>query len=284
MLLKLIKYDLKSTYAKILLTFLVFVLICIVAPLLLVQFQKPAAFVYVGITGGLGCVAMYVLMMVFLFQRYNSNFYSSEGYLMFSLPTDGKRLLTSKLLVAVIWFVLGSALIICGVSTLIYVFSFEPKLAKLFTQLFKELFGSLEINLDTVSCTLVSGLLSTILCILEIYFAISVSKLPLWGKCGVLMGFVTYFVVNVLQSLPNLLIYGIGAYNREFTTGFMTGFTSGLNGVKYSTGDDKIAIGHVISAAYSWKYEWGTLLIATVFCALLFLAITWLLNRKTSLK
>jgi hypothetical protein len=284
MLLKLIKYDLKSTYAKILLTFLIFIVACIAAPLLLVQFQKTAAFVCAVFTGGLGCTAMYVLVMVFVFMRYHSNLYAGEGYLMFSLPTDGKRLLTSKLLVAVIWFILAYALLICGLVVMFYVFSFDSQFAKIFT----ELFGSLEITPDTVSCALVSGMVGTVLCILDIYFSISVSKLPVWRKCGVLMGFVTYFAVGILHFLLGLLINGFATHFKNFKEGFTEGFAAGLtveaNGVKNSNIGDKITVGQALSSAYSWKYEWENILISSVFCVLLFIAITWLLNRKTNLK
>jgi hypothetical protein len=274
MLLKLIKYDMKSTYAKILLTFLVFALVCIVAPLLLVQFQKTGAFVYVTLTGTFGCITMLVLIFIFLFQRYSSNLYSSEGYLMFALPTDGKRLLASKLLVAVIWFLLGSALFVGGLAAVLYVFSFEPS----FIKIFSKLFASMEINLNTVSCALVSYIAGSVLFIIEIYFSISFSKLAIWRKFGVLMGFVTFFAVNILESIPNLLNNGLSDFNK----GFKEGVTYSVE--SYAGVSETINIGKIATEAYQWGNAWRDVLIASASCVVLFIATTWLLNRKTSLK
>ena len=187
MLLKLIKYDFKSTYIKMLVTFAVFTLLCIIVPPIIVPFQRIPAFIYLALVIPIAIMALFILTLVFIFQRYNSNLYSNEGYLMFTLPTNGNKLLASKLIVAFVWITSG-VLLMCGsFGIMAYVISFQPEVAKAMP----EILSKIRFGFSTVVMMIVEYLISTILCVLQIYFAISVSKLPLWHKCGVLMGFVT---------------------------------------------------------------------------------------------
>lgn len=267
MLLKLIKYDLKATYAKMILTFAAFTIICIITPTVLVQIQNSAAMIFVGLAIPFGIMALFVLTFVFLFQRYNSNFYSSEGYLMFTLPTTGKKLLASKLIAAFIWTVIATALFAGAFGVMFYVFSKQPEFLKLFARLM----GNLEINFSQVVLVAVAFVTGTAAFFLEIYFAISVSKLPVWHKFGVLMGFVTFFGVNLISSIPSWLVNGAQVFNDSLS---------------YSIGNQnkRISFFHMMSDTYSWGSMWVGLLTAAVLSVALFFVISLLLEKKTSLK
>ena len=61
---------------------------------------------FIGIFGSL------VVTEVLVFVRFYKNFYTDEGYLTFTLPVKRSKLLLSKTLNSVIWFVLHTALIL----------------------------------------------------------------------------------------------------------------------------------------------------------------------------
>ena len=61
---------------------------------------------FVGIFGSL------VVTEVLVFVRFYKNFYTDEGYLTFTLPVKRSKLLLSKTLNSIIWFVLHTALIL----------------------------------------------------------------------------------------------------------------------------------------------------------------------------
>jgi len=65
----------------------------------------------------------------------------------------------------------------------------------------------------------VEYLLNIFLNVLIIYFSISISKLPGWKRFSVLAGFVIYFVINILSSIPAFIFKNV-AIEAKTTAGF----------------------------------------------------------------
>jgi hypothetical protein len=267
MLPKLIKNDFKSTYTRMLMTFAVFTLLCIIIPLVIIQFQKTAAILYVSLACSLGTMALFILTFVFLFVRYNSNLYSNEGYLMFTLPTKGRNLLLSKLITSFIWITIATVIAFVSIGVMFYAYSTEPEIARVFSKIF----GSFQTTSQAVVLYIIEYILGTFLCFMELFFAITVSKLPLWHKCGVLMGFVTFFVINIMMSIPNWFYQSASNQLNEL-----------ISETVKATGN--ITIFSSLSSVYTWSNEWLSVLTSVIFCVLLFVGTTLLIEKKTSLK
>jgi hypothetical protein len=270
MLLKLIKYDFKSTYVKMLTVFAVFVLVCIIVPPVIAAFNTMAAIIYLAVAVSCGNVALFIIVYIFIFQNYGSNLYGNEGYLMFTLPTNGKKLLSSKLIAAIVWIMAAIALSIASLLVMVQILKLEPNAIKGFTVVF----GSIEdirISLGAVFLCIFEFVLAMVLFCMEVYFSISVAKLPLWHKLGGLMGFVTFFAVNLLSSVPDWI------YNNV------------ASDLKLQLNDSIANSGHVtvidsISAASVSGVDWVSVLTSVIMCVALFFATSYLLDKKTSLK
>ena len=247
MLLKLLKYELKSNYLKFLGIFLIYILL---VSILLIFFRNHSEMNIAIIT--IAIIALCVITCIIIFQRYNSNLYGNEGYLMFSLPVNGSCLLMSKFIAALIWTTAVTILIVPAIILLILCYDNTDFIGHVIKLLNDDIGYSVIFALESI--------IGSILSVISIYFSISVSKLPLWRKFGVLMGFVTYGVVNVLCSVPTLIS------NKSIkVSGTSNSFTAALS-----------------------SYSSQTLIvqfIADLFILIaLFLATAYLLEKRTSLK
>ena len=192
MLLKLLKYELKSNYLKFLGIFLIYTLLIAI---LLIFFRSHSemniAIIIVAI------ITLCVIACIIIFQRYNSNLYGNEGYLMFTLPVNGSCLLMSKFIAALIWSTAVTILIVPTVILLLLCYDNSDSIGRMV--------NFINADLGYAVIYVLESILGGILSVLSIYFSISVSKLALWRKFGVLMGFVTYGVVNFICSIPTIL-------------------------------------------------------------------------------
>jgi hypothetical protein len=251
MLLKLLKYELRASYARILAAFAVYTLIFLPSVLFFRQNELLLALLIM-----LGVVGLPVITFLTIFQRYNTNLYHSEGYLMFTLPVGGKKLLASKMLAAALWSLL---LAVMSAAYLAVYFAAAGLWAKILPEVAKAaLPPSFWLSLA------LGWVVSLFLGVLEIYFAISFSKLPVFRKFGVPVGFVAYFVLNSLPSVP-VLLFGYFHPVRAAAA------TDGLRFVDMLR--DMVPAFNGVQTAVNLVFAVG-----------LFFATAWLLENKTSLR
>jgi len=244
MLIKLIKYEIKSTYAKFV---TVFTLYIILAAIVIIFLRDRAYIIQPFFT--IALITLSVITILTIFQRFNSNLFSSEGYLMFTLPCEGKTLLLSKLLTAVMWIgVLG--IIVVPSTLLAYTLSGGKDLIALVDK-------ALNYNHLLLALIIIVYSIDMVLSLLVIYLSISVSKLTIWRKFGVLAGFGTYFIIDILNGVLSFLFTG------KFKT---LGSTS--IGTEFFTVKSMLIQGVYVSAL----------------CILIFYAIAYLMDRMISLK
>ena len=186
---KLLKYELKSTYKVFLSAFAAYIVFTSVAWLALKGHGQAISMTIMMC----GLTALFVMTFVLLFQRYNSNLYGAEGYLMFTAPASSRILLMSKLVSAIIWI---AALEVVCLYTFVY-FTFMLHMIKL-----PEFLSWIGMHGLSLTSVIVSTFLTVTVSVLAIYFSITVSKLALWRRFGTLMGFVTFFVLSYITTLP----------------------------------------------------------------------------------
>jgi len=251
MLLKLLKYELKSTGSRFLVAFAVY----IGAFAVLFAFFRDNVILVTMFTAS-GLIALVAITMLTMFQRYNANLYGNEGYLMFTLPVKGRELLLSKLISTLIWMI---ALSIVGITSMLC-FAFAYGHIDAFNI---DMIGQVILNNWPYLLVLViEYFLSTLLSIISIYASISVSKLPIWRKFGVLVGFVTYIVIGFLQGIP---IFIMGYFRPLSSTLHIEGFG-------------------IIRGTYSSVVIWTQTGFIIIFCVGLFFGISYLFEKRTSLK
>lgn len=264
MLLKLLKYDMKSTSLKMFMVFAVYAVVCILVPHVIAFFKLNAALIYIVLTAPIGAIALCVLVFVFAFQRYAGNLYGSEGYLMFTLPVKGRMIIVSKIIMAFVWFTVASILSIASFATFFAVAShFSDSVAVAARSI-----GQFLLRFQVMSLVITMCILSTLKFIVQVYFSITVSKLTLWRKLGVLVGILTFIAINYVETIPSFFIKRTSDwfdFDKNVTAEQVT---------------------EVFSKIFSWQNMNLTLplTIDMVFIIAMFVGTVLLVEKKTSLK
>lgn len=154
-------------------------------------------------------VGAFITAFFYIISSYRKELYEDRGYLTFSLPLSGGQILGGKILTALFWyFVIASVTIIY--NGILASLLFKIKWRMIF-DLVREFIGLSGISL------LVSGLISTILTLITIYFAMTLGKVSFKNrKIGgiwfiiflVLNGLVGYLVGKISLALPYFLDLG----------------------------------------------------------------------------
>lgn len=280
MLKKLLKYEFKATgrvYGGLYLAFLA------VAALMGASFQIPALLEHTApiavmmlIYMALG-VAIAVMTVLTIVQRFTRSLLGREGYLMHTLPVSNAQLILSKLISSVVW-------VLCSVLVMLLSFG-------LFS-----LFGA--VNSDILSYLLhhfsgfwaeVSGLLgpvakdygfTLVLMALEWLASLVCSILCVYTACMighwckkyfVAVGIASFVVLNVVQNkVLNLLPYNTG--NVGLNLVFSTAVSD--SGTVYMVTGNK---------AYVWAVL-AALAADLVVCGIYFAATNWLMKNKLDLE
>ncbi len=153
------------------------------------------------------CVAVTVLTVMSVVQRFNHGIAGNEGYLMFTLPVPHDILLASKLLGSLVWS-LASMLVIFLVGVIIGGSVIFAERAFFDWPFLWERIGSLFTEWDLLLPTLLTLLnieLSVELLILIIYLAIMIGQMEQFNKYRVAVAVVAFFAINwgigVLESI-----------------------------------------------------------------------------------
>ncbi len=156
------------------------------------------------------CVAVTVLTVMCVVQRFNHGIAGDEGYLMFTLPVQHDILLTSKLLGALVWS-FASMVVIFLVGVLIGGPSLFVERAFLdwpfLWERISELFVQWDLLLPTL-LTLLNVELSVELFILIIYLAIMIGQMEQFNKYRVAVAVVAFFVINWAIGLLDNVLFG----------------------------------------------------------------------------
>ena len=262
MLIKLVKWDLRATYKKFVAVLVTFALLCIALPGVLFAINTNAAQVCALFTISLGLSALYIVIFVFIVQYYNTSLYSDEGYTTFTLPTAGWRLLLAKMLSALLWMLAASVLILFGMFISFKILETESQIDAVLAPICD--FGRFNaVNWVTMGALLILGSVDFIM---VTYFSITVSKLSIWRKGGVAMGFVTFAVIYIVQTLPAFFLEGDIKFFTETAL------------------QSETAQNVEMSATYTFQRNWISMVVDIAVSLIIYWATTRLLDNTTTLK
>ncbi len=153
--------------------------------------QMTAIMVYTAL-----CVAVAVMTLVIIVQRFYKGLLGQEGYLMFTLPVPTWQLTCSKLLGATIMTIVSG---IVGLLSVMILGANDINWADFFLEA-GTVFSDLGINHVAMGAEVaLAGLASTLASVTQIYLAIALGHLA--NKHRVAMAFVWYIAINVAQSI-----------------------------------------------------------------------------------
>lgn len=202
MLGKLMKYEFKAT-ARVFLPLYAALLAMAAVTKLMFSLQLQAPRVISMALSILLMVAAFVITLILTIQRFYKNLLTDEGYLMFTLPVETGRLINAKLIVAVVWTIVCTAVTFLALSVMAFSgaewravidairgFGFPSADMTLFIAEFVAL----------ILASLISG-------ILTIYASMALSMLS--GKHRVAVSFVFYIGLNTVMQVLLSIILGI---------------------------------------------------------------------------
>ena len=201
MLGKLLKYELKATGRTFLPLYGAILIIAFVNRLIgfgenFGFIQNLAMVVLVSLFIALG-----VMTLVVLIQRFNKNLLGDEGYLMFTLPVKTHSLVSCKLITTLIWTIASGIVAIGCVLILIS----QP-------EMWKEILNAIQLMIQELGNPdlqhmvimgiemVIIGIVNYIIAILTIYTALSTTQIAKFNKHKVPVAFVTFFVLNTFIS------------------------------------------------------------------------------------
>lgn len=268
MLKPLIKYEWKAMAWKYAAPFLVYLAALALGAILIHAGGDARVWGFALIFGGLFALAVVVFLA--FFQRYHRNLYGAEGHLMFTLPVRGEALLFAKLLVSFIWFTIYLVLccvvvLVCG-AVISGIVGLHPD--------FSAIWSAFAANWNEFLLMLLYYIVLVLGSILEIYFAITVAHLELWGKFGKLMGFLSYVVVTVVQYLPFWIIDTVLKVDVSSPNLFTFELTTSAPGKEMVQ----------MVAVPATTAFWVSLAYITAFYVGVFFLTSWLMRRHTSIK
>ena len=92
---------------------------------------------------GVAIVAVCVMSMVVMVQRFYKNLLQDEGYVMMTLPVSAHQHLWSKLIVSAVWFALTLVMVCLACFIMAFDVGFVQQIAAGFRELFQEIFRHL---------------------------------------------------------------------------------------------------------------------------------------------
>lgn len=190
-MLKLIKYELIGSYRQYLLTFLLFLIGCVVCPLLPGYIREIASGFFM-----MAIFAITISIFVNIILAFNRSMFQKPGYLTLTLPVTTNQLIISKVIGASIWSTIAGIVLMIGLSILIFILT-NASINDLF-QVSGMMIGELLKNIPMLLKELLAMISSTILLILSFYFTITLTHTRFIPKYKTLVGIVGYFIVCML--------------------------------------------------------------------------------------
>lgn len=211
MLGKLIKYEYKATARTFIPIYIALLLVAVINRVLRIGNIDVAWGISMIVLVGL-FIALGVLTIIVIVQRFNKNLLGDEGYLMFTLPVKSEQLVASKLIISIVWTTISS---IVAFVTFLILLGEAPLFNEIFTNwniIWTEFTIAVQEQMHVsspilfIAMILAVLLLSYISFIFEIYLSLAAAQLPVFNKNRGVVGFAAFFVINVVLSICSQIL------------------------------------------------------------------------------
>ncbi|MDR1773862.1 MAG: hypothetical protein LBR30_03180 [Clostridioides sp.] len=203
MLGKLIKYEIKSVLRIFLPLYIPIILLSVTLFIDNAFVSSISTLLYMVLF-----VALSVTTFIVIVQRFNKQLLGDEGYLMFTLPVSSKQIILSKLIVAVLFEILSSLVVVLSFCIgMIFISRYFSTDFNEILQMLHSAFNFITGNKTLSGYVALSSIVSIFSSVLFIYFALSLGQLPIFKGRRILgaivSGFVVYLIVLILNTILN---------------------------------------------------------------------------------
>lgn len=196
-MLKLLKYEIIESYRQYLLTFVVFLMLCAITPLVPMFISN-----ILSILVAIAFVGIFIAIFLNVIISFNRSMYKRPGYLTLTLPVRTEKLIGAKLIGSLIWVVISTLVLMIGIMILIMTTGEVSFLE--FTEVTRYSFTYIFNHFDVIAMKLVDALAAIITLILSFYLVITFTKTKFVPKYKTVVGIALYFIGWIL--ITNILI------------------------------------------------------------------------------
>ena len=207
-MLKLLKYEMIQSYRQYFLTLGIFLILCVLAPLLPDFISQVLSSLMIFAMLGIS-----IAVLVNVITNFNRSMYKRPGYLTLTLPVSTEKLVGAKFIGSLIWVFVSSIVLSLGILIIVFLIGNVP-LNTLF-DLFGELLKALGNNFGLVVINLIDSIAMVSSMILSFYAIITLTKTQYFLTLGiflilcVLAPLLPDFISQVLSSLMIFAMLGI---------------------------------------------------------------------------
>lgn len=213
---KLMKYEIRGTYKFVLATILVVALATagiqytfyttmgdiVTGNILVSTFLLPLLAIVI--------IAASIAFIVYIIQSFRKELYEDRGYLTFTLPLSGKKILGAKLITAIFWYVLFG-LVTVGINIVAFRLIFGGAVLRDINFQLSYLIN--ELGRGVLSGLFLYGAISSMVTLLTVYFSITLSKVAIRNRnIGGLWILIFLAINGLFNFVEGLLIRRIPLY------------------------------------------------------------------------
>ena len=196
MLAKLLKYEIKATGRVFLPLYAGLLAVAIIAGFVL-QNGMGVMTALVGFLLGALYVALVVITIILLIERFYQNLLRDEGYLMFTLPASPSKLIASKLITTCFWcvcsLIVGAA---AGFAASRGFFSIGDLISVCSEFMEGAPWFKIPVYVIILMITALAAQLAAT--VLQVYFSLAVGQLPVFGGHRILFAILAYIGTSVI--------------------------------------------------------------------------------------
>jgi len=149
-------------------------------------------------------VALIVVTIIILIQRFYTNLLKDEGYLMFTLPVSPSMLISSKLIAASIWCILS--MIAGAIAAFIVVSAWVVPAEVLYyiNYVIQELQFWIPAGVNftpTIMILIIALIVQLVFSILHVYVSLAIGQLPPFGRYKILAAVGVYIAIMIVLQI-----------------------------------------------------------------------------------
>lgn len=206
---------------------------------------------------GLVIFGTFITFFFYIVNSFRKELYEDRGYLTFSLPLKGKQIVATKLLIVLMWSILiGLSMVVFNL--ILGSILFGTRWIEGFKELFSNIPTTFELSIG------LSGLLSSIVSLLLIYFSITLSKVSIKNKKIGGLWFILFLVLSATFS-------------------YLTGKIAGLFPYYLDVDKFKIVKGAIFGDPLSVGFSISAILFSIVVAIVIFYGTSYLIDKKVEI-
>lgn len=162
---------------------------------------------------------LFLTILIFVIKSFEKEMYEDRGYLTFTLPVSGRKIVGAKLITALIWFAVAGILSLISIRILFGLLFDESIINELSTRL------STFINIKTILAVILFGIINIITLLLLVYFSITITRVALKGKkVSKFLGFIAFIALNAAIAYIEYKIIQLFPQTINFMPELLQGF------------------------------------------------------------